>query len=152
MATTSVTTGKAAQAERVDFRKLAWVGPLAVAGSVVLNIIVREVAALLGAIPQSQPVTQLLPVILSTVVQVGLGVGVFALMGKMAKRPISTFRLVGIFALIFSLTNPIMAATGMFPLPFAAEWNVSIVLTMMVMHIVAGVFTIWLLTTQAREA
>ena len=67
--------------------------------------------------------------------------------GRLARRPISTFRVVGLVAPGLSLLNPILAATGAMPIGVI---GLETVLALIVLHIVAGLLTIYLLTTQAR--
>ncbi len=141
------------QSEKVDYSRLLWAGPLAIFGSAILTVLMRELAALLGIVPQDHALLGVAPVFFATVVQVAIGVAVFALIGKCARRPITTFRIVAIIALLLSLTNPILAATGVFVPPVSGNliFNPAIVVLMMLMHIVAGVFTIGVLTTQSRK-
>jgi hypothetical protein len=104
-------------------------------------------------VPQDHALLSTIGVFAATAIQVALGVGVFALMGKLARRPISTFRTVAIVVLLLSLLLPLMAGLGLLVPPMSGNVSITpaIVISMMLMHIVAGVFTIWVLTTQARE-
>ena len=77
-----------------------------------------------------------------------LGAAVFALIIKFARQPVRTFRIVAVVALLLSLTNPIMAASGM--MPIGVTISTATMLSMMVMHIVAGVITIYLLPRLVR--
>ena len=153
MASTSTTNVQGAQLERVDYRALLWAGPVAIFGAALLNVVVRELSVLLGLVPQDHALLGAIPVFIATAVQVTLGVGLFALLGKVARRPISLFRTIALIALVLSLSQPVMVATGVFSLPAGGNmtFNLAIVITMMAMHVIAGLFTIWTLTTQARE-
>jgi hypothetical protein len=108
---------------------------------------------MVGAVPQDHALLSAVAVFAATAIQVTLGVGVFALMGKVSRRPISTFRIVAIVVLLLSLFQPILAGLGLFAPPVSGNvsFTPAIVISMMLMHVVAGVFTIWVLTTQARE-
>ncbi len=136
--------------DNISMRRLLWVGPLTAVVAAIANVIVREIGVLVGTIPSDLFILQEPGVIGSTIIQVLLGVGVFALIAKFARRPIRTFRIVAIAALVLSLTNPIMAATGAFPIG-GVTIGVATVLTMMVMHVVAAAITIWMLTTLTTE-
>jgi hypothetical protein len=153
MATTISNQNQKVQTEKVSYRRLAWVAPLAMFGAAILNVIVQVIASAAGAIRADHPVLGILPVFLASFVQVGIGAAVFAIFGKTTRRPIFTFRIVAIVALVLSLTQPFMVASGVMPIPgtTSADFGASTVATMIVMHLVAGIFTIWVLTTQARE-
>src|SRR5215208_4015566 len=132
MATTLTETRK----ENSSIRRLLWAGPLTAALAGAVNIIVREIAVVLGTIPSDLFILQEPGVFISTFVQVLLGAAVFALIIKFARQPVRTFRIVAVVALLLSLSNPIMAANGM--MPIGATIDTSTMLSMMVMHIVAG--------------
>jgi hypothetical protein len=153
MSTTAETRTGRVQLEHVDYKRLLWVGPLAIFGSAILNVLLRELLVLVGAVTQDHALLSVPGVFAATAIQVAIGVGVFALMGKFARRPISTFRTVAIVVLLLSFLQPIMGGLGLFVPPISGNVSFApaIVISMMLMHIVAGLFTIWVLTTQARE-
>ena len=135
--------------DNVSMRRLLWVGPLTAVVAAIANIVVREIGVVLGAIPSDLMILQEPGVAGSTIIQVLLGVLVFAGIAKFARRPIRTFRIVAIAALVLSLLNPIMVLTGAFPI--GVSISIATMLAMMVMHIVAAVITIWMLTNLTVE-
>ena len=130
-------------------RRLLWAGPLTAVIAGVANVLVREVAVALGTIPSDLFILQEPGVFISTLIQVLLGAVVFAVIIKFAKRPVRTFQIVAVVALLLSLTNPIMAANGM--MPIGVTISTATMLSMMVMHIVAGGITIYLMPKLASE-
>ena len=130
-------------------RRLLWAGPLTAVIAGVANVLVREVAVVLGTIPSDLFILQVPGVFISTLVQVLLGAVVFALIIKFARRPVRTFQIVAVVALLLSLTNPIMAASGM--MPIGVTIRTATMLSMMVMHVVAGAITIYLMPRFARQ-
>lgn len=134
---------------RISMRRLLWVGPLTAVVAAIANVIVREIGVLVGTVPSDLMILQEPGVAGSTIIQVLLGVLVFALLAKFAKNPVRTFRIVAIVALILSLSNPIMVLTGAFPI--GVTISVVTMLTMMVMHVVAAAITIWMLSTLTTE-
>jgi hypothetical protein len=136
-----------AQAERVDYRRLAWVGPLTIVAAAVATAIAAFVLLAMGILPSTQPAFQPFSVGIGTAMQVLLGVIVFAVIGKFARRPIFIFRIVAWVVLVLSFLNPIMAGAGMMP---GFEIDTMAVIGLIILHVVAGVLTIWLLTSQAR--
>lgn len=143
--------GNREQAEQVDFRSLLWVGPLAVVAAAVANIIVREIAVALGAVPADYELLKWPGVVGSTVLQAGLGVVVFAIIARFARRPIRLFRVVAAVALVLSFAFPLLAGSGAMQVPGATTPNGSTVATMLVMHIVAALVSVGLVTTLARK-
>ena len=146
---TTFTENRKESKSNTSMRRLLWAGPLTAALAGAVNIIVREIGVVLGTIPSDLFILQEPGVFISTFVQVLLGAVVFALIIKFARQPVRTFRIVAVVALLLSLTNPIMAANGMMPL--GATISTATMLTMMVMHFVAGTIAIYLLPKLARE-
>jgi hypothetical protein len=132
-----------------SIRRLLWAGPLTAVLAGAANIIVREIAVVLGTIPADLFILQEPGVFISTFVQVLLGAAVFALIIKFARQPVRSFRIVAVIALLLSLTNPVMVANGM--MPIGATISTATMLSMMVMHIVAGAIAFYLLPRLARE-
>ena len=143
MATTFTGNTKETIKENTSIRRLLWAGPITAVIAGLANIIVREIAVALGTIPSDLFILQEPGVFISNLIQVLLGAGVFALIIKFAKRPVRTFRIVAVVALLISLTNPIMVANGM--MPIGATISTATMLSMMVMHIVAGAIAIYLM-------
>jgi uncharacterized protein DUF6069 len=138
------------QEERVDIRRLFWVGPLAMIAPAIANVIVREVAVAVGAVPANLEILQWPGIIGSTMIQVLLGVIVFAVIARFSRRPIWLFRVVAVVALLLSFSSPLMAAAGLAPIP-GLSISTSTVVSMMIMHVVAAVTSVGILTTLARE-
>lgn len=136
--------------ERVAMGRLLWVGPLAVIASVIANGIVRVVAVpLLNIPPEFQPLTWGQFIFL-TVVGTGLGAIVFAVVARFAKRPIRTFRIISVVALLLSWLPDLglLAAGDRAPYPGTSLSSVGV---LMFMHVVAAVVSVGLLTTLTQE-
>jgi membrane protein YdbS with pleckstrin-like domain len=77
---------------------------------------------------------------------------VFALVARFARRPVRLYRILASIALLVSFLNPIMAQSGQFP---ASGMNLHIFWSMIVMHCVAALIMVSLLTrlslTSKRE-
>lgn len=133
---------------QVDYRRLVWVGPLAIVLAVVGNIVVYTLAAALGAFPADliipaagQPLT-IAPVIFTTIVGVVGGIAMYALLGRLVRRPVRLFRIIGIVVLALSFVTPFSIPGGT-PLFYTA---------LLAMHVVAALVCLVLLTTMARTA
>jgi hypothetical protein len=110
---------------RVAFGKLLWVGLLSIGVAVLADLLVRTVAiAFFG--------------VLATLA--------FALVARFARRPVRLYRILASIALLASLLLPIMALSGQFPAP---GMNLHIFWTMVVMHCVAALIMVSLLTRLA---
>lgn len=136
------------QAERIDYRRLAWVGPLTIVAAAVVTTIASLVEVGVGMLPADQPAFQPLSIAVGTTIQVLLGVIVFAVIGLFARRPIFIFKIVAWVVLVLSFLNPMIAGAGMMP---GFEIDTMAVIGLIILHVVAGVTTIWMLTTLARS-
>jgi hypothetical protein len=134
------------QEERVAFRQLLWVGPLAAAAAAVANAFVYLVASVSGAMPQDFVVNGQGPITLVVVAAVSAqgavaGAVVYTLIGWFARRPVRVFRIVAAVALVLSFATPLT-------IPGAPT---SMVLTLELMHVVAALVIVSTLTTLARK-
>ena len=133
------------QDEHVAFKRLLWATPLAAVAAAVGNAVVYFVASALGAMPQdfvvqgSGPIT-LAPVVLSSLIGAAGAAVIFAVVVLLSRRPIWTFRIVAVVALVLSFVTPLT-------IPGAP---LSLILTLELMHVVAAVIITDVLTTLAR--
>jgi hypothetical protein len=122
--------------------------------AVVANLIVYAVAV---ALTNVSSFALLNPVSISgalTVATIGATI-VYALFGRFTNRPVTIFRVVSAVLALLSLASPLMVASGNLPpMPMATGPLVVTngeVITMLVMHIVAAVAIVGVLTTIGRE-
>jgi hypothetical protein len=143
-----VSAASAAPAEeRVSYRRLLWVGPLAIVASVIANQIVHLLALSLFNISPDFPPLQFGPPIMFTIMGVLGAVIVYAIVGRLSRRPIRLFRVIALIALVLSFIPDIgLLTSNMLP-----GTSLIAVGTLAVMHIVAWAITVWMLTTLARE-
>jgi protein involved in polysaccharide export with SLBB domain len=133
--------------ERVEWGRLVPVGLLAALVAAVANAVVYLVAASAGAMPQEivvngqGPIT--LPVVAALSAQGAVAATiVYALVGRFARRPVRVFRVVAAVVLVLSLVPP-FTITGA---------PISMILALELMHVIAAVVIVGLLTTMARRA
>ena len=124
----------------INARALWWAGPLTVAVAVLLVIATREVAFRLLDLPAGFPPLTWQGLIFFTVVGVGLGVLVFAVVAMFSSTPIRTYRKIALVVLALSML-PDAWLPGNVP---GATWPAAIVL--MVTHVAAWAPTVFLLT------
>lgn len=74
--------------EHVALRKLIWVGPLIVASTVIVNLIIRTIAVSTFGVPETFQYLQAPSVIGSTIVFVLVALLAFVLVIRIARRPI----------------------------------------------------------------
>ncbi|MFZ1042110.1 MAG: DUF6069 family protein [Anaerolineales bacterium] len=136
-------------ANSVELRKLWWVGPLTVLAAIVGVLIVRTIARLILQPPYAPGLAMLMIPILLTLVLCTAAVLVFALVGRFTKNPVRTYIIISFVFLVISFLPDIAAASMRMP---GAGWPYSI--TLMIMHVVAGVITVLMLTrfTLAEKA
>jgi hypothetical protein len=132
---------------KVSFSKLLWVGPLAIVVSIIVNVIIRFIAvALLNPPPEFTPLSVTMPIVFTLIGGV-LAVIAFAIVAKLAKNPIRTYRIVATVALIVSFIPDIgILASAPFP-----GTNVGTVGALMVMHVATGVIMVYGLTRFTQE-
>lgn len=132
----------------VEQRKIFPATLMAVALSVLGNALVRLVAARVIAIdPRFQPL-QWGPIIFWTVTLTFSAGFVLSMLARFAQQPIRAFFWVAVAALLLSfIPDWAIYNAGVFPGTTAAQ-----VLTLAVMHLVAGAITIAVLTTRTRAA
>ncbi len=140
------TQGSHVKGERVAFGRLLWAGPLAAFAAAVANAVVYFVAYVLGAIPRDVvvegfgPIT-LEPVVFASVIGAVAAAVVFAIVALLARRrPIRTFNVVAAVALVLSFYTPFTVAGA----------PVAMVATLLLMHVVAAMVIVGVLTTLAR--
>lgn len=139
---------KVAQGERVVWRRLLWVAPLAIVAASVANLIVLRTAVALFPSVGQFPMLGTAQVIASTVVYLLLATVVFVLVGKLSSRPVRQYRIVAVVALLLSFGAPLSAGAGFMP---GASADAVTVITLIVMHVVAAAITVPLFTTMAVE-
>jgi hypothetical protein len=137
---------------RVAFGKLLWVGLLSIGVTVLADLLVRTVAIAFFGVPE-RFVSLQAPLLIGSIVFFGvLATLVFALVTRFARRPVRLYAILASIALLVSFLNPIMALSGLFPVP---GMNLPIFWTMIVMHCVAALLMVSLLTrlslTSKRE-
>ncbi len=138
----SLTTRSTSQ-PGVALGKLFWVGPLAIGASILADLLVRTIAVAFFGVPDRFVYLQA-PFIIGSIAFLGvLATLAFALVARLARRPVRLYRLLAGVALLVSFLNPIMALSGRFP---AAGMNIHIFWTMIVMHCVAALIMVSLLT------
>ena len=141
---------KLAGSEGITYRRLPVVALLTALAAALANALVYFAASGLGTISQSvllpspmgvSPLTVNLVAITSAIGTVGAAI-VFALIGLLARRPVRLFRIVATVVLMLSFVMP-ATVPGV---PVAMR------LSLAVMHVVAWVVSVGLLTTFARQA
>jgi hypothetical protein len=127
-------------ASSIQLKKLWWAGPLTVVAAIVAVLIVRAVAMAVLSAPYGPGLAMIaLPIVLTLILCTG-AVLVFALVGRFAKNPVRTYIVISSVFLVISLLPDILAVSAPFP---GAGWSYSI--TLMIMHVVAGFITVYLL-------
>jgi hypothetical protein len=130
--------------KRVDYSKIVRVALTAAGASAAINAVLFLITSALGAFgpnlitPAGGPLS-IGPVIISSIIGVLAGSAVYALFGKIFKSAITIFRVVAIIVLVLSFGNPFIITNA----------TIVDIIILNLMHVVAGVFAIVLLTTRA---
>ena len=117
--------------QKVQLRRLLWVGPLTVLVSILGVLIVRVVAvAILQPDPIPLSLGWVIPII-STIVFVIGAVLVFALVSRYAENPIRTYQFIALIVLLLTFVPDVVFVQVHF---LNSTWPITIAL--MVMHVV----------------
>lgn len=145
---TTLTTSPVSQ-ERVALGRLWWVTLLSIAAASAANLVVYLIATALFDGPRAFALLGPVPILVSTVLYLVGAAIVYALIGRLTRRPIRAFRAVAAVALLLSFLAPI-SAVFMMPAPDTPDATTVVVL--IVMHIVAAIITVALFTRLARKS
>jgi hypothetical protein len=132
--------------QKVQLRRLLWVGPLTVLASIIGVLIVRVFAvAILQPDPIPLSLGWVIPII-STIVFVIGAVLVFALVSRYAANPIRTFQVIAFVALILTFVPDVIFVQVHF---LNSTWPITIAL--MVMHVVVWGICVAMLSKLSLE-
>ena len=138
----ATTTESTTPTERVPMDRIWRVGALAIAATVVANLVVWAIAQVLLDISDDfVPLATPWPAAIFSGLYLAVGVGVFALLNRFTSRPITWFWRIAVVALLLSFLSP-LSARGQDGSSTAA------LLTLEVMHVVAFAIFVPLLTTR----
>ena len=137
--------------ELIDHSELAKWSVIAGIVAAIVNVIVFFIAQTMGVFDELVVIAgggndpfSILPIILTSIILILIGGGVMWLIDRFSERPITIWRIVAIVALVLS-----------YGLPFApdtlANADIPVYVTLILMHTIAGVITIYLLTTRVRQ-
>ena len=137
-------TGSTIASERVPMDRLLRVGALAIATTVVANVVVWAVAqAIFDISDDFMPLATVWPTIIVTVIYLALGVGLLALLNRFTSRPITWFWRIAVVALLLSFL-PLLGARGQDGASTAG------IVTLAAMHVVAFAIFVPAMTTRTR--
>lgn len=134
--------------ERVSFRKLLWVGPLAIVAAVVVNVVIWSVSVALFGLTDFPPLALGSTItILFTVFGVLGAVVVFALVARFSRRSIRLFKRIALVALLVTLVPDVLLLVA----PTIPGTRLPGVLTLMTEHVAAWAISVGALTTISVE-
>ena len=119
-------------------------GLLAIALSIVANLILYYVALAVAPSVGEFPMLGPINVVVSTIVYLLFAILAFILVNRFSSRPQRTYRIVAAIALLLSFFPPISAGLG--GIPNVEPASAATVITFILMHIVSATVTIWALT------
>jgi hypothetical protein len=128
--------------------RLWWVVLAAIAVASIANIVVYLIATALFEGPRNFAMLQPGSIIGSTAVFLLVAAVVYVLIGRFAARPVRLFRRVGYAVLVLSFLMPVVAALSS---PAGQGPDATTVVVLIVMHVVAGLITIYLFTTLGTD-
>ena len=130
--------------ERVPMERVVRVGALAIAAAAVANVVVWAIAqAIFDISDDFMPLATVWPTIVVSVIYLGLGVAVFALINRFTERPVTWFWRIAVVALLLSFL-PLLGARGQDGASTAG------IVTLAAMHVVAFAIFVPAMTTRTR--
>ena len=135
--------------ERVEPRRLLWVGPLAIAAAVAANTAVRAGELAVLNVPDSFTPLVSPAYAIATAVGVLGAVIVFGIVAARSRRPIAAFQKIAWGALLLSALPTLGLLLGVAGMPPAAPVHVA---ALLLMHVTAFAVSVPLLITLTREA
>lgn len=142
----STTTFSSAPTERVALRRLLWAGPLAIVAAIIANVVLYyiAVAAIGPLLVPTAPEGAVSAGIVAVATLMGTLGGwiVFALFVRFSKRPIYWYQIVAVVMLVLSLASPLTVGIP----------STAVIVTLELMHILAAVISVVVMTRLTREA
>ncbi len=137
--------------ERVNLRKLLWPTPLAILAAAVVNLIWYYIASMLfpESVAAAKAVANEFSTVIATIAYWIVGLILFVVVARFSKKPITHFTWLAIFALVVSFAFPFMVAQG--PLPDGATLDMTMILVLIVMHIIAAAVALPFVLKWVRE-
>lgn len=136
----------------IDTSRIWKVGLLAVVAAIVANVLVRIILAALLDLPADFPPLQAGAIVALTAVFTTVGVVVFAVVARRAKRPIRTFHIIAAAAFVVSIIPNLISAANPAALPFPFPGaTAQAFLILIIFHVVAYLVTVGILTTATRK-
>lgn len=144
---TNVVSSDPSPSTKIDLRRLWWVGPLIMFVAVLANLLVRAISLTLFEVSAEFAPFQIPRIVFLTAVGVGLAVVVFAVVARRAQRPLRTFRVIAIIALLLSFIPDI----GLLVTDVVPGTTAPAVATLMVMHVVSAAIAVIMLERLATR-
>lgn len=150
MASTSSTshpTITQGQPERAVTSRLWWAALLAAVLTAVAVLVIRAVGVAIGTVPADYVVLQPARIVVVSVLAAVVGAVLLAALARWARHPMRTFRIVAGVFLVISLLGPLGAGADT---SAGGPASGATIATMLLMHVVAAVVIVGVLTTRTR--
>lgn len=131
---------------KVPWNRLLLAGVIAIAGSIVANLLIGWLARLLLPISSAFMPLSAMPTIIFTTLFLVIATGVYAVINVFAKNPPRVFSIVALVALVLSLLPNLqmLFSPSALPMPIPAEAiTPTAVIVLMLQHVAAYLITVW---------
>ena len=137
--------------QRLPGKQLLIIGLAATAAALVATLLARLVVGLFVPLNPLFPPFSYGSIAFFTVLFCLVGVGIFALVNRLASNPLRTFNIIAVIGFFVTLLPDLagMANPAAFPFPGASASSFAILIFF---HIVAAIFFLWVLNSMARRA
>ena len=142
--TMATATIQSTNTKRVAFNKIPQAIAFAGVGGAIINSLIWIIGNAMGGMK-----VPLIAVPISSIVAVAIGGLVYAILGKLTRKPITIFTVISIIFLVFMAFGPYSAMQNS-PMPGGEPFNMATFVSTELMHIVSGALTIYAFTRRAR--
>jgi hypothetical protein len=139
-----------AEGEHVNTRRIWLAGLVGIVASIIANLVVRALLFAVLPLPGDFPPLQPGSLVVFTAVGTFLAAVVFAVIARFSSRPVSTFRIVAIIALVVSVLPNLALMANPEAAPFPGG-NALAFGSLVVFHVVAALVSFLALTRLTRE-
>ena len=134
-------------ADRIDARRLLWVGPLVIVVTTVANVVFTILVTRLLGMSEDFPALTPGAIAMFTAIGIVGAVVVFAIVARFARAPISLFRKIALGVLLVSLVPDLLLLVA----PPEMRADLLQVIVLMLTHVVAAGVCVWLLERLTRS-
>lgn len=147
----SATYSTPSQSPRLPGRRVLTIGLAATAAALVATLLARFIIGLFVPLAPEFPPFSYGSIAFFTILFCLIGVGIYALINRLAKNPLRTFNIAAVIGFFVSILPDLAGMANPAGLPFPGG-SVSNFAILIFFHVVAAVAFLWVLNSMAKRA